>query len=151
MKERITGFDLARALAVFGMVIVNFKIVMNSETGSSLLMTFSKLFEGRASALFVVLAGVGVTLLTDKARKSSDSSLVFESRISLIKRGLLLVTIGLIYTPIWEADILHFYGFYFLIAAAIFMVNDKSLLWISAIMMIIFPILMLLFNNDEKN
>ena len=107
MKQRITGFDLARALAIFGMVIVNFKIAMNVETGSPLLMSFAKLFEGRASALFVILAGVGVTFLTNKARKSTDHSFVLKSRISLIKRGLLLVVIGLMYTPIWEADILH--------------------------------------------
>ncbi len=150
MKQRVTGFDLARALAIFGMVIVNFKIAMNAETGSSLLMSFAKLFEGRASALFVILAGVGVTFSTNKARKSTDSSSVLKSRISLIKRGGLLVAIGLIYTPIWEADILHFYGFYFLIAAAIFMVNDKSLLLISAIIMMIFPILMLLFNYEQN-
>jgi uncharacterized protein len=150
MKERVTGFDLARALAVFGMVIVNFKIAMNSETGSPILMTFAKLFEGRASALFVILAGVGVTFLTNKARDSSDKSIILKSRISLIKRGLLLVFIGLIYTPIWEADILHFYGFYFLIAAAFFMVNNKLLLLISSIIIIIFPILMLLFNYEQN-
>lgn len=150
MKQRITGFDLARALAIFGMVIVNFKIAMNVETGSPLLMSFAKLFEGRASALFVILAGVGVTFLTNKARKSTDHSFVLKSRISLIKRGLLLVVIGLMYTPIWEADILHFYGFYFLIAAAIFMVSGKALLFISAIIMLLFPLLMLFFDYGKN-
>lgn len=150
MKKRIIGFDLARAIAIFGMVIVNFKIAMNAETGSSLLMLFTKLLEGRASALFVILAGVGVTCLTNKARKSTNRSLVLKSRISLLKRGLLLITVGLIYTPIWEADILHFYGFYFLIAATIFMVNNKSLLVISLIIMMIFPVLMMLFNYEQN-
>jgi uncharacterized protein len=150
MKQRVTGFDLARALAIFGMVIVNFKIAMNAETGNLLLMSFAGLFEGRASALFVILAGVGVTFLTNKARESSDGSLVFKNRLSLIKRGLLLITIGLVYTPIWEADILHFYGFYFLIAAAIFTVNDKVLLFISAIIMLVFPVLMLFLNYEQN-
>jgi uncharacterized protein len=76
MKQRVTGFDLARALAIFGMVIVNFKIAMNAETGNLLLMSFAGLFEGRASALFVILAGVGVTFLTNKAREFGDGSLV---------------------------------------------------------------------------
>jgi uncharacterized protein len=80
MKQRVTGFDLARALAIFGMVIVNFKIAMNAETGNLLLMSFAGLFEGRASALFVILAGVGVTFLTNKARESGDGSLVFKNR-----------------------------------------------------------------------
>ena len=150
MNQRITGFDLARALAIFGMVIVNFRIAMNAETGNPLLVGFAKLFEGRAAALFVILAGVGITFLTNKARISIDQSLVVKTRVSLIKRGLLLVAIGLIYTPIWEADILHFYGFYFLAAAFIFMLNDKALLLISAIVTLTFPLLMLLFNYDQN-
>jgi len=150
MKQRVTGFDLARALAIFGMVIVNFKIAMNSEMGNPFLMWFAGLFEGRASALFVMLAGVGVTFLTNKARESTDRLFVLKNRLSLIKRGLLLVAIGLLYTPIWEADILHFYGFYFLIAATIFMVNDKTLLLIAAIIMLIFPVLMLVFNYEQN-
>jgi len=150
MKQRVTGFDLARALAIFGMVIVNFKIAMNAETGNMLLMDFAETFEGRASALFVILAGVGVTFLTNKARESSDGALVLKNRLSLIKRGLLLIAIGLVFTPIWEADILHFYGFYFLIAAAIFTANDKSLLFISAIIMLIFPALMLFLSYEQN-
>lgn len=150
MKQRVTGFDLARALAIFGMVIVNFKIAMNAVAGSQLLVSFAGLFEGRASALFVILAGVGVTFLTNEARESSNSSLVFNNRLSLIKRGLLLIAIGLVYTPIWEADILHFYGFYFLIAAAIFTVNNKVLISISAIIMLIFPVLMLFLNYEQN-
>lgn len=150
MSQRVTGFDLARALAIFGMVIVNFKIAMNAETGNLLLMSFAGLFEGRASALFVMLAGVGVTFLTDNARASSDRALALKTRLSLIKRGLLLIAVGLVYTPIWQADILHFYGFYFLIAATIFRVTDKALLVISAIIMLTFPLLML-FVNYEQN
>lgn len=148
-KQRITGFDLARALAIFGMVIVNFKIAMNAQTGNALLLNFAELFEGRASALFVILAGVGVTFLTNKARNSTDVALK-NSRYSLIKRGLLLIVIGLIYTPIWPADILHFYGFYFLIAAVLFNANDKILLRSSFIIMLAFPCLMLFFDY-EKN
>ena len=82
MMQRVSGFDLARALAIFGMVIVNFKIAMNAETGSPLLMNFVKLFEGRASALFVILAGIGVTFLTNKVRGSTDKILILKSRMS---------------------------------------------------------------------
>lgn len=150
MKQRVTGFDLARALALFGMVIVNFKIAMSATTGSEALIIFSGLFEGRASALFVILAGVGVTFLTNKARKDGEKEDVLANRLALIKRGLLLIAVGLLYTPIWEADILHFYGFYFLIAAALFMVNDRLLLFVSIIFMLLFPVLML-FVDYEKN
>ncbi|WP_191600381.1 DUF418 domain-containing protein [Marinomonas algicola] len=150
MNKRVIGFDLARALAIFGMVIVNFKIAMKAETGNALLMSFAGLFEGRASALFVILAGIGVTFITNKARSSSDRSFILKTRLLIVKRGALLIVVGLVFTPIWEADILHFYGFYFLIAAAIFTVNDKTLLCLSALIMVLFPALMLLFNYDQN-
>ncbi len=150
MTQRVTGFDFARALAVFGMVIVNFKIAMNANDGSQILLSFAGLFEGRASALFVILAGVGVTFLTNNARASTDPSIVIKSRLSLIKRGLLLIAIGLAYTPIWQADILHFYGFYFLLAVAIFRFNDKALLVVAAIIVLLFPLLMLFLDYEQN-
>ena len=150
MKQRIMGFDLARALAIFGMVIVNFKTAMNSATGNEFLMWFSSLFEGRASSLFVILAGIGITFLTNRARQSGDRAIVNKCRSSLIKRALLLITIGLMYTPIWEADILHFYGFYFLIAVTVFMASNRFLLLVSVVITLSFPTLMLFFDYDQN-
>ncbi|WP_199610693.1 DUF418 domain-containing protein [Flocculibacter collagenilyticus] len=150
MKQRVQGYDVARALAIFGMVIVNFKIAMNAMEGNALLLGFSAIFEGRASALFVILAGIGITFLSNKARASGDLTAMSSARRSIIKRGVLLVVVGLIYTPIWQADILHFYGCYFIIAAFIFKLNDKGLLRFSVLCMLVFPILMVLFDY-EKN
>ncbi len=149
MNNRIIGFDVSRAFAVFGMVIVNFKIAMQVKSGSEILIWFSGLFEGRASALFVVLAGIGVTFLTNKARLSEDSQTIKKARWSLLKRGGLLFGIGLAYTPIWPADILHFYGLYFIIAAMIFTVRDKKLLWLSLFFTGFFVILLGLFDYDK--
>ena len=143
MKQRIIGFDIARAFAIFGMVIVNFKIAMNAEVGSEFLLVFASLFEGRASALFVVLAGIGITFLTNKAKESQDTKLIFRGRKTLIKRGVLLIFIGLAYTRIWPADILHFYGFYFIIAAFAFNIKDRNLLIVAILIMALFPTLMI--------
>jgi len=149
MKQRVIGFDFARAIAIFGMVIVNFKIAMNADRGSQFLLWFAKLFEGRASALFVVLAGIGITFLTSKASLSGDLSLIRKSRFSVIKRGLLLIAIGLAYTPIWEADILHFYGFYFLIGAVVLTLNNRKLLSVGFAFVLLFPIMMLIFDYEK--
>ena len=62
-KQRVAGFELAKALAIFGMVIVNFRIAMNAEIGNLLLVDFAELFESRVSTLFVILAAVGASLL----------------------------------------------------------------------------------------
>ena len=73
LKNRIIGYDVARALAIFGMVIVNFKIVMGAEqNGPAWLIHLAGLLDGRAAATFVVLAGVGLSLLSRKGRMSSD-------------------------------------------------------------------------------
>ena len=70
VKRRIIGYDLARALAVFGMVVVNFKIVKGAEdNGPAWLVSLVGLLSGRAAATFVVLAGIGISLLTQKPRR----------------------------------------------------------------------------------
>ena len=51
MSERIVGYDLARALAVFGMVTVNFKVVMTTpDAGPAWLARTVELLEDRAAA-----------------------------------------------------------------------------------------------------
>ncbi|MFT6989716.1 MAG: putative membrane protein YeiB [Paraglaciecola sp.] len=147
--KRIMGVDFARALAVFGMVIVNFKLAMNAANDTSTWHLFAGLFEGRASALFVILAGIGIAFMTKNAILSGSPENIKKSRWSLIKRALLLFVIGLAYTPIWEADILHFYGFYFLIAACLFTLSDKALLSITAGFVLAFPVLCLLFDYEQ--
>jgi len=84
MKTRIIGYDFARAFAIFGMVFVNFKIVLDSTTGNETLRVIVSLVEGRASALFVVLAGVGISLLTKTARLQKDASVIIQKRLSLL-------------------------------------------------------------------
>ncbi len=149
MNNRIIGFDIARALAIFGMVIVNFKVVMNANTGNDFLLYTSSLLQGRASALFVILAGVGISLLSKKVRVSQHPSALIQMRYSIVKRGLLLIAIGLAYTPIWPADILHFYGCYFLIAALVFNSKTKKLLWLCSVFIALFPLLLLVFDYDQ--
>ncbi len=147
-QQRIIGFDVARALAIFGMVFVNFKIAMNATTGSEWLLRSVGLLEGRASALFVVLAGVGISLMTRRARASNDPELLSQKRNIIIKRGLLLIVVGLAYSPIWPADILHFYGFYFLLAAFLFASTNRTLLLSAILSMLGFVVLLMLFNYE---
>ncbi len=145
---RIIGFDVARALAIFGMVFVNFKIAMGATTGSDWLLKSIGLLEGRASALFVVLAGVGISLMTRRARTENDLVLIGQKRKSIIKRGLVLIAVGLAYSPIWPADILHFYGFYFLIAAFLFTATNRTLLLAAISFMLGFIVLLMVFNYE---
>ena len=71
MKERIIGIDVARSLAIIGMIIINFKMVFGSE-GAGWVKGFAGLFEGKAAATFVVLAGMGIALMTKSSIKDND-------------------------------------------------------------------------------
>ncbi|MBT8244691.1 MAG: DUF418 domain-containing protein [Winogradskyella sp.] len=147
MKGRIIGIDITRALAVIGMIIVNFKVVLG-ENGLSWVKSFASAFDGKAAATFVVLAGVGIALMTNSALKNKDSQKLKTARIRIVKRALFLFIVGLSYIVIWPADILHFYGIYMLVILLLLKSNEKTIL-ISAIALILFYPLLIGFWNYE--
>lgn len=117
MSTRIEGYDIARAAAVFGMVLVNFKVAMGAEeAGAAWLVAMTGLVDGKAAATFVVLAGVGMSLMSRRAVASGNPAELGAVRRRLLKRALFLFVVGMAYTPLWNADILHFYGVYMLLA-----------------------------------
>lgn len=121
-RNRLEGIDLARAIAIMGMTVVNFSIYIgHAETDPSWLIQLESLFSGRAAATFVFLAGVGVALLTRRARTDRTPDLRRAARINLIKRGVFLFLLGVSFRAQWSYDILHFYGVYLTIAALVFM------------------------------
>lgn len=150
MKKRVIGYDLARALAVFGMVVVNFKIVMGAEqNGPAWLVDLVGLLDGRAAATFVVLAGAGLSLLSQKGRTLGDRDRLAQDRRTLLKRALFLFIVGLLYTPIWPADILHFYGVYIAIAAFLLAAPARQLWSHSGVLVLAFVVLFFTLNYDQ--
>ena len=127
--ERIVGLDIARSLAVFGMVFVNFRVTMGATAVTPVGNALSQVFDGRAAALFVVLAGVGVSLMSRQGRADGD---LRATRSVLLKRSVFLFVVGLLYVPIWPADILHFYGLYLFAAAWLLGSSDRTLLGLAA-------------------
>ncbi|MCP4546347.1 MAG: DUF418 domain-containing protein [bacterium] len=127
--NRLGGLDLARGLAVIGMVFVNFMYVLShdhlalieaDETAISALSGVDILtggivlvgLAGRAAAVFLTLFGIGLML---QVRKNGNA-LQAATAVPLLKRYLLLVGGGLAFTLFWEADILHYIGLFGLIA-----------------------------------
>ena len=148
-NTRIIGYDVARALAVFGMVLVNFKVVMGAlDSGPIWLNWLAGLLDGRAAAIFVVLAGVGLSLLSHKGRVTGDRDRQRRDRNTLLKRALFLFVVGLAYIPIWPADILHFYGVYIAIAAFLLNASDRAL-WAGVVALTIGFVLLLSFFDYE--
>jgi uncharacterized protein len=122
-KNRIAGFDLARAYAIFGMFIVNFNIVFGDYHGEGTINTFLNLFNGNSSTLFVMLAGMGVALLSNRPLYTELEKRNLQSVI--LKRSWFLFFIGLLLYLWWSADILHFYGGYMHVAAMLLFVPKR--------------------------
>ena len=96
--------------------------------------------EGRAAATFVVLAGIGLGLAGLKG---------LDQTISVtIKRALFLLVIGLLNMTIFDADILHYYAFYFLFGVLLLPLGSRALFGVLIGLNIAFAIMILSLNYD---
>ena len=118
---RIVGIDLARFVAIAGMVLVNVTVVMGgTEEGGGWLGSLERGMQGRAAALFVLLAGIGCSIM------ARDDGRLESARRRILRRAVFLLAIGYAWQLVWSGDILHFYGFYFLVAAACLGVSSRG-------------------------
>lgn len=148
--QRTVGFDVARALAVFGMVVVNFKLVMGAaDSGPAWLAAVIGLLDGRAAATFVVLAGVGVSLMSKRSRESGDAAALRSVRSALLRRALFLFVVGLLYLQVWPADILHFYGVYLAFAAFLLATPSRRLIALAACAAALFVVLIFALDYER--
>ena len=142
-NNRIVGYDLARAGAFFGMLLVNFSLLMGSGSSvSNWLDWVIGIIRGRAAATFVVLAGAGLSLLSKSVYLSKNRAEIKAKRSTLLKRSLFLLVIGLFnffISPI--SDILHFYAVYIALGACLLTVTNSSLWLLTAITIICRPLI----------
>jgi uncharacterized membrane protein YeiB len=125
---RIRGIDVARAVAILGMVMVHFTLSDPTGTaaGGSPLPDGPR---GRAAILFVLLAGVGSTLL-DRSRSASRR----RTREKLLWRAAILLPLGLALQELNHgvAVILQDYALLFVVAVAAVAWSDRVLLTVAA-------------------
>ncbi|MDF1838295.1 MAG: DUF418 domain-containing protein [Planctomycetota bacterium] len=135
-STRILGLDLARAVALLGMVIVNFELSMGaSGRGPDWLGFLTESLQGRAAATFVVLAGLGASLGSTRARLGDEGGARRAARVALLKRGVFLFLSGSAFLAIWPADILHFYGLWLVLGASLLFASEGILLlvWLGVV------------------
>ncbi|MEI6401853.1 MAG: DUF418 domain-containing protein [Actinomycetota bacterium] len=138
-RVRLVGPDVTRAIALIGVVLMNYHGYLN---GAAALTTDSSPFvmrlfnpwtgvlSTRFAATFVLVAGVGVTLLTNRSRLGGDRAAVSADRWRLARRGLLLYAAGMVIDWIWPGTILPYYGVLFLLAAVLFTLRTR---WVAAV------------------
>ena len=135
LRSRRPGPDVVRALAMAGVVVMNYHGYLVLEgarrDGGALYDLFDPWtgpLSTRFAATFVLTAGVGVTLMTRAS--VGDASRTREMRWRLARRGLLLYGVGMVFDMIWPGSILPYYGAMFALAALIFTLRGR---WIVAI------------------
>ncbi len=138
-SSRLRGPDVVRAVALIGVAAMNYHgylLLRSFDAGAGRLEDgwLDELFDPwsgplstRFAATFVLVAGVGVTLLT--RRSIGNPARVAEMRWRLIRRGVLLYALGLFLDEIWAGTIILYYGIMFVLAAGIFTWRSR---WIIA-------------------
>ncbi len=126
-SRRLGGVDAARAVAVLGMVMVHFGPTPAPDTALGNLYGVP---HGRASVLFVLLAGVGVALLSAGGPSEKAPRRLANVRGRLILRAALLLPLGLWLQGLDHGVlvILQYYAVYFVLAAFVLTFPDRWLL-----------------------
>ena len=134
---RLVGVDAARAVALTGMFAAHTLPLVAGDGGESLT---GLLADGRASALFAVLAGVGIALST---RGVTDARSHTAAGAGLVVRGLLVGLLGLALVGLRPpvAVILAYYGLLFLVAIPVLRVRAGALAAGAALMSVAGPVL----------
>jgi uncharacterized protein len=120
-RPRVVGYDLARAIALFGMVLVNFRGKLEAHGGIAPLLWLGERFEGKAAAMFVLLAGVGISLRSHVDEHAPGVP------VALVERAVWLIGVGVLLAHLWDADILHFHGVYLLLVLPLVRARTSTL------------------------
>lgn len=122
--QRLAFVDVARAIALSGIVIMNYHAYLNGSASRNpvnpsfwekLFNPDTGIFTTRFAALFVTVAGVAVALMTNRRSREETAT----KRVVILRRGILLAFVGGIFEWIWPGTILYYYGAYFLLGAAL--------------------------------
>lgn len=141
-SRRLLGVDAARLVAILGMFAAHIFPLYETSGIPAYSPTFTGTFaSGRASVLFMVLAGLSLTLLsTSLARKSFSHPKVFSV---LVLRALIIAVLGMAIGSINEgvAVILVHYGLLFLLLPLVLKLSRITIWVVSALWLVLMPIL----------
>ncbi len=142
-SPRVVGVDLARTLALLGMFAAHLLDPLDPAAPGGVDPLF-QLVGGRSSALFALLAGVGVALATTRAR---DDPARYRARLAV--RALVVALLGLLLGSLASgvAVILTFYGLLFLCALPVLTWGARRLAVLAAGWALLSPVVSLLLRR----
>ena len=138
-STRIVGVDAARCLALLGMIATHTLATRGLE-GS--LTVAHEIAGGRASALFAVLAGVSMALVSggpQPVRGAQRTAIT----LGLVVRAVLIAVVGLLLgeLPTTIAIILSYYGVLFLLGLPFLGLRRRSLVVLAGTWLLVAPVL----------
>ena len=135
-QGRLVGLDVARCLALLGMVATH---VLDARTPDGELATAQWLAGGRASALFAVLAGVSLALMTRDPLRGRPLAL---RTLGIAGRALLIGALGLVLGGLDTgiAIILTYYGVLFLLGLPFTLLRLRWLLPLTVVWVVLAPV-----------
>lgn len=133
---RLVGLDVARCLALLGMVATH---VLDERTPGGDLTTAQWLAGGRASALFAVLAGVSLALMTREPLHGRPLAL---RTAGIAVRALLIGLLGLLLGGLDTgiAVILTYYGVLFVLGLPFTLLGVRALLPLTVVWVALVPV-----------
>jgi uncharacterized membrane protein YeiB len=144
--HRVVAVDLARAVALVGMFTAHL-VPATDPDGTGAVDGLFQVVAGRSSALFALLAGVGIALST--TRVASDPR---GHRARLVVRALAVAAVGLVLGSFDSglAIILTFYGALFLLALPVLTWGPRSLAALAAGWALLSPVVSLLLRRQVE-
>jgi uncharacterized membrane protein len=135
---RLVGIDVARTVALLGMIATH---VLEGRTATGELTTVQWLAGGRASALFAVLAGVSMALMSGGADPQHGRELG-RTTLGLAARAVLVALLGLALGGLETglAVILAYYGVLFLLGLPFLGLRAPALAALAAVWVVVAPI-----------
>jgi uncharacterized protein len=137
-SERIIEIDIVRAVALIGIVIVNYQSPNLTGAGYASLGRMDHLansiiqafFNGKFYPLFSFLFGFGMSIQLTRAQARGVAFVPF-----YLRRLLVLFVLGILHSVlVWNGDILHVYAFWGLLLLACSRVPDRWLLVASLVL-----------------
>lgn len=141
---RLIGIDLARCLALLGMITAHV-VGFTPGDGPGGINSWYLLTSGRSAALFAVLAGVSIALITRRIGRPGEPG-TSSARVALVTRAILLALLGL---PLGLLDsgvavILTYYGALFLLAVPVLTWSARRLIILTCAWALLAPAVSLL-------
>ncbi|WP_285728708.1 heparan-alpha-glucosaminide N-acetyltransferase domain-containing protein [Nocardiopsis sp. ATB16-24] len=146
---RIDGIDAARALAVFGMFIVHLGVdSMGLLSPEDYAWPVHDVVRGNSSALFALLAGVSLAIMTGRTRPVGGEPLR-RAAVRILTRALLIGVLGLVLdllgVPV--AVILTYYAGFFVLALPLARFGPAMLWTVAGVLAVVGPPLSFLLRD----